>query len=191
MTQVGSPVGASESQPRPSMGAIFDEYFDYVWNSLRRLGVYESDLEDLSHEVFLRVHARLADYDPSRPIRPWLFGFAYRIAADHRRLARHRHEVFGAPVEAVDPIKPADEHIAAAEERALVEAALASLDFDRRAVLVLHDVEEVPVPAIAADLGIPLNTAYSRLRLAREDLAAAVKRLRGRNRDSSARGLPW
>jgi RNA polymerase sigma-70 factor (ECF subfamily) len=188
-----SSVGASQSQPLPSMGVIFDEYFDYVWNTLRRLGVFESDLEDLSHEVFLRVHARLADYDPSRPIRPWLFGFAYRIAADHRRLARHRHEVFGAAVEAVDPVKPADEHIAAVEERALVETALASMDFDRRAVLVLHDVEEVPVPAIAADLGIPLNTAYSRLRLAREELAAAVKRLRGRNRDSSdsRRGLPW
>jgi RNA polymerase sigma-70 factor (ECF subfamily) len=185
-----SAVGPSESLARPDMGAIFDEYFDYVWNSLRRLGVYDGDLEDLSHEVFLRVHAKLGDYDVARPIRPWLFGFAYRIAADHRRLARHRHEVLGAPVEAVDPVRPADERIEASEERALVGAALASMDFDRRAVLVLHDVEEVSVPAIAADLGIPLNTAYSRLRLAREELAAAVKKLRGRSR-TSARGLPW
>jgi RNA polymerase sigma-70 factor (ECF subfamily) len=162
----------------PDMGAIFDDHFDYVWNSLRRLGVRDADLEDLSHEVFLKVHARLDDYDAARPIRPWLFGFAYRVAADHRRLARHRIEVLGAPVEAVDPVRPPDERIEADEERALVETALAGMDFDRRAVLVLHDVEDVTVPAIAEELGIPVNTAYSRLRLAREELAAAVMKLR-------------
>jgi DNA-directed RNA polymerase specialized sigma24 family protein len=49
------------------------------------------------HEVFLKVHARLADYDDARPfVRPWRFGFAYRVAADHRRLARHRVELLGA-----------------------------------------------------------------------------------------------
>jgi RNA polymerase sigma-70 factor, ECF subfamily len=162
------------------MGAVFDAHFDYVWNILRRLGVRESDLEDLAHEVFLKVHGRLDDYDPTRPMRPWLSGFAYRVAADHRRLARHRIEVLGVPVEAVDPVRPPDERIEAGEERALVEVALAGMDFDRRAVLVLHDVEDVPVPAIAEELGIPLNTAYSRLRLAREELATAVKRLRRR-----------
>ncbi len=52
------------------------------------------------------------------------------------------------------------------------------MDIDGRALLVLHDVEEVPVPEIAARLEIPVNTAYSRLRRAREDLAASVKRLR-------------
>ena len=162
----------------PEIGAVFDEHFDYVWNTLRRLGIREADIEDLAHEVFLKVHGRLVDYDAARPMRPWLFGFAYRVAADHRRLARHRLEVLGAPVEAVDPVRPADEHIAANEERALVEAALAELDLDRRAVLVMHDVDEIPVPAIAQELGIPVNTAYSRLRLARNELAAALNKQR-------------
>jgi RNA polymerase sigma-70 factor (ECF subfamily) len=165
---------------RPEIAVIFDEHFDHVWNALRRLGVREADLEDLVHEVFLRVYARLADYDATRPIRPWLCGFAYRVAADHRRLARHRVEVLGTAVEAVDPVLPADERIYVDEQRALLETALSALDFDHRAVLVLHDVDEIPVPAIAQELGIPLNTAYSRLRTAREDLAAAVKRLKSR-----------
>jgi RNA polymerase sigma-70 factor (ECF subfamily) len=157
---------------------VFDEHFDYVWISLRRLGVREGDLEDLAHEVFLKVHARMADFDEARPMRPWLFGFVYRVAADHRRLARHRVEVFGAPIEAVDPVPGADQRIEADEERKLVEAALGALQVERRAVLLLHEVDDVPVPAIANELGIPVNTAYSRLRLAREDLAAAYKRLR-------------
>jgi RNA polymerase sigma-70 factor, ECF subfamily len=185
------PAPSPESPPRaaPDMRAVFDGQFDYVWNTLRRLGVRPADLEDLSHEVFLRVHARLADYDSSRPIRPWLFGFAYRVAADHRRLARHRFEVFGGPVDAaVDPVRPADERIEADEECALIEAGLANMDVDRRAILLLHDVEEQPVPAIAQNLGIPLNTAYSRLRIAREELAAAVTRLRRRRPTQATRG---
>jgi RNA polymerase sigma-70 factor (ECF subfamily) len=166
------------SRPLPDLGTVFDEHFDYVWSSLRRLGVREADREDLVHEVFLKVHARLPDYDPSRPMRPWLFGFAYRVAADHLRLARHRVEVLGEPRESAAPGVPADVRIEALEQRDLVLTALHSLDIDRRAVLVMHDVDEVPVPQIAEMLEIPLNTAYSRLRLAREQLAREVTRLR-------------
>jgi RNA polymerase sigma-70 factor, ECF subfamily len=169
---------ARASASDPGLGAIFEEHFDYLWNRLRRLGVREADLEDLVHEVFIRVHARLTEYDSSRPIRPWLFGFAFRVAADYRRLSRHKLEVLGFSIEPADPVRPADARMEASEERALVSAALECVELDRRAVLLMHDVDEVPVPAIARELGIPLATAYSRLRLAREDLTAAVIRLR-------------
>ena len=164
----------------PDLGAIFDEHFDYVWVVLRHLGVPEADLEDVVHEVFLKVHGRLADYDPERPMKPWLFGFAYRVAFGRGRLARNRIELLGVPVEAVDPVSAADDQVAASQDRALLEAALETVEPDRRTVLLLHDVDEVPVPAIAGELGIPVNTAYSRLRLARANLAAAMTRLRKR-----------
>jgi RNA polymerase sigma-70 factor (ECF subfamily) len=157
------------------MGTVFEEHFGYVWNSLRRLGVREADLEDLAHEVFLKVHANLRKFDPARPMRPWLFGFAYRVAADHRRLARNRLEVTGVHAEAIDSAPGADDRLEAAEQKAFLDRALSEMDLDRRAVLVLHDVDGVPVPEIAGALSIPLNTAYSRLRLAREELARAVK----------------
>ena len=176
-------MGLPESTRRPDIGVIFDEHFDFVWNTLRRLGVRSEDIEDLAHEVFLKVYSRLDDYDASRPLRPWLAGFVCRVAADHRRLARHRVEVYGCPIEAQAPVVGADERIQAADDRSLLTTALAALDFDRRAVLVLHDVDEVPVPSIAEQLGIPLNTAYSRLRLAREELATTVKRLRRRREE--------
>jgi RNA polymerase sigma-70 factor, ECF subfamily len=166
------------SRSLPDLGAIFDEHFDYVWATLRRFGVRDADREDLVHEVFLKVHGRLADYDTSRPLRPWLFGFAYRVASDYHRLARHRVEVLGGPGEAAAPALPADQRIEAFEARDLLLTALHTLPLDRRAVLVMHDVDEVPVPEIAETLGIPLNTAYSRLRLAREQLASSVVRLR-------------
>lgn len=169
--------------PTPDFGSIFEEQLTYVWGSLRRLGVRHADLEDQAHEVFLRVHARLKDYDTARPIRPWLFAFVFRVASDYRRLALHRVEVLGASPEAVDPERPADLRIQAAEDRALLLAALDAVEIDRRAVLILHDIDEVPVPAIAEALGIPVGTAYSRLRLGREELATALRRLRKQRGD--------
>jgi RNA polymerase sigma-70 factor (ECF subfamily) len=169
---------ADPERPIPDFGAIFDGHFDYVWDALGRLGIGEKDREDLVHDVFLKVHARFADYDRTRPMRPWLFGFAYRVAADHQRLARHRVEVLGVPLEvAVDDVRP-EERMQALEDRDLLISALRTIELDRRAVLVMHDLEDMAIPEVARMLDIPLNTAYSRLRLAREQLAREVTRLR-------------
>jgi RNA polymerase sigma-70 factor (ECF subfamily) len=65
-----------------------------------------------------------------------------------------------------------------AEDRKLVLAALDAIEMDRRAVFVLYEIDEVPMEEVARSLGIPVNTGYSRLRLARAEFAAAVKRLR-------------
>jgi RNA polymerase sigma-70 factor, ECF subfamily len=167
----------SSSRPAPDLSAVFDEHFDYIWSTLRRLGVRDADREDLVHEVFLKVHARLGDYDPSRPLRPWLFGFAYRVAIDYHRLARHRVEVLGRLGDTPGANVPADEAIAESEERELLLSALDTIDLERRAVLVMHDVDEVPTHEIARQLDIPLNTVYSRLRIARKQLADAVTKL--------------
>lgn len=165
------------STPSADLSAVFDEHFDYLWSTLRRLGVRDADREDLVHEVFLKVHMRLGDYDASRPFRPWLFGFAYRVAIDYHRLARHRVEVLGRLGDTPAANVPADEAIAESEEREFLLTALDTLDLERRAVLVMHDVDEVPTHEIARQLDIPLNTVYSRLRLARKQLASAVTKL--------------
>jgi len=55
--------------------------------------------------------------------------------------------------------------------------ALQEVDLEQRAVLILADIDEQPIPLVAESLGIPLNTAYSRLRVARLRFAAAVRRL--------------
>lgn len=163
----------------PSFQSLFEVEFAYVYNTLRRLGVRTYDLEDLAHEVFVVVHQTLARFDPSRPMRPWLFGIAFRVASDYRRRARYTRELpEEAASEPTDHTPLADEQIATAQARQLVLDALAALDLDRRAVVVMHDLDGTPVPQIADALSIPLNTAYSRLRLGREQFKAAVKRLR-------------
>jgi RNA polymerase sigma-70 factor (ECF subfamily) len=156
---------------------LFEEQFDYVWNTLRHLGVATRDLEDLVHEVFVRVDERLKDYDPSRPLRPWLFAFAFRVASDYRRLARHRLEVLGTSVESADASRGAEEQLIAREDRALAEAALLGIEIERRAVFILHELDGASVPEIARAIGIPQNTAYSRLRIARQEFAETARRL--------------
>jgi RNA polymerase sigma-70 factor (ECF subfamily) len=171
-------VGSPEPEVCPDFRTIFEEHFDYVWNTLRHLGAREVDLEDLTHEVFLRVHERLEEYDGARPLRPWLFAFAFRVASGHRRLARHRLEILGDAAEPRDASPSADEALALREDKDLATAALEAVELDRRAVFVLHELDEVAIPRVAAALGIPTATAYSRLRLAREEFHRAVHRLR-------------
>jgi RNA polymerase sigma-70 factor, ECF subfamily len=159
---------------------LFEREFDYVWFTLRRFGVPERDLEDVAHDLFIHVHRHFAEFDPARPVRPWLFGFAYRIASDYRRLARHRLETLEERVEATDPAPSPAEHLVARQRVELAWEALEELEVDRRAVFLLHEIEGLPIREVSEILEVPLNTAYSRLRLAREQLAKALRRLHAR-----------
>ena len=148
--------------------AIYEREFDYVWRNLGRLGVPPGDLADAVHEVFLVLYKRWNDLDRERPVRPWLFGVARRVAAAMRRVQRETPALVDPP--APDP---------ASAQRDLVWTALGGLDEDRRVVVVLHDLEGHTAAEIAAMIDIPVNTVYSRLRLARADLLAAVRKLQG------------
>lgn len=156
--------------------SIFDANAGYVAASLGRLGIAPEDRDDLVSEIFVRVHNGLQSYDPDRPIRPWLFAFAARVASEHRRLARHRREVIGEVVDVPSAAPTADRMLEHDDAKRLVGVALEALDEDKRAVFVLHDLDETPVPEIARALGIAEGTAYSRLRAARMEFTAAVRR---------------
>lgn len=173
------PPGSSAPSQDPRFRAIFDAEVRYVWTTLRRLGVGPADLDDVTQEVLLRVYRQLDQYDPARPLRPWLFGIAHRVASEWRRYRRRHPERPEESVpESADSSPGADETVASRQARTAVLRALDALDEDRRAVFILHELDGVAVPEIAAALGVPLNTAYSRLRLAREDFKAAINRLR-------------
>ncbi|HEY2516840.1 MAG TPA: sigma-70 family RNA polymerase sigma factor [Polyangiaceae bacterium] len=189
---VGHAAAVDRSSPVPSSPAgvdgevdfteLFQDHFDYVWHTLRRLGVRERDLEDSTHDVFISVHRHLGDFDPERPVRPWLFAFALRTAADYRRLARHRVDLVEDVGMLADAGPAPEAQAISRQELDLVARALDALDFDRRTLFVLHEIDGVSVPAAAELLRIPVNTAYSRLRLARADFSAAVRRLEARKR---------
>lgn len=170
--------------------SVFEAHAGYVAASLGRLGIAPSDRDDLVVEVFVRVHREITRYDESRPIRPWLFAFAARVASEHRRLARHRREVLGSGPDIASTTDAPDRRLETEAARRIVECALDALDDDKRAVFVLHDLDETPVPEIARVLSIPEGTAYSRLRAARAEFTSAVRRLQNEAALSRARRRP-
>jgi len=171
-------VAREEPTTAPSFRFLFETEFSYVWNTLRRLGVHEPDVLDQTQEVFVVVHSLLPDYDANRPVRPWLFGIAYRLACRYRSLARHRREVYqDAPVDTTDRAPSAEQSLESAQARELLMDAIQGIELSRRAVFILSEIDELPMAEIAAALQIPTNTAYSRLRLARDDFERAATRL--------------
>lgn len=156
---------------------MYDAEVGFVYNRLRRLGIAVRDLEDKVHDVFLVAHRRLASHDRSLPVRPWLAAISVRVALDHHRLACNRREVLHDGVEVVDQAPGPDSALQRKEAQGLILLALDALSPDQRAVFVLKEIEEFSMPEIASMLEAPLNTLYSRLRLARSRFCAAVKRL--------------
>jgi len=155
--------------------AAFQQELDYVFRTLRRLGVAPSEIEDLSQEVFLALRSAWEDYDRQRPLRPYLFGIAFRVASAHQR-KRKREVAFGI-VEVGDLAPGPDDNLQAKQARKLLLAALERLPLPRRAVLVMHDIDDIPVNQVATALDLPLFTVYSRLRKGRRELESAVRRM--------------
>lgn len=150
---------------------LFERELPFVLRALRRLGVREGDLADVAQDLFLTVLERLDDLaEPSAP-RRWLFAFCVRYAANYRRLARHR------TTDLDDRTPSAQGEGPEGEARDLVLRGLEALDFDRRVALVLHDLEGMTAPELSDILAVPLNTVYSRIRLARAGFRAELERL--------------
>jgi RNA polymerase sigma-70 factor (ECF subfamily) len=158
--------------------AAFEDQFDYVVRSLRRHGLRGGEVEDLAQDVFLVLWRRWPQYDRARPLRPWLAGIIFRVVSHHRR--RVAREV---PPGILDPAGSADpeESLSTAQTRHLVLEALAALPERHRSVLILHELDELPVNVVAEVTSAPLSTVYSRLAAGRQAFAQAIDRLEHRS----------
>lgn len=158
--------------------ALYESHVDFVWRNLRRLGVPEADAEDKTQEVFVVAHRRLGEFeDRGFGARAWLFQIALRVASDARRhRRRHPEDADGGVAMARESIPPDQaSSVSLREELGRLDRALSRIEVGRRAVLVLHEIEELTAPEIADSLGISINTVYSRLRVARAELELALR----------------
>jgi len=151
---------------------IYREHFDFACRSLRLLGVEADGLEDAAQDVFGVASRRLAEFEGTSSIKTWIFAIVQRVAANHRRTHRRKQ----APLDPLTPEVAASEspspesEAQAAQSAALIRAFSDGLDESRRALLVLGLIEGVPMRELAEMLGIPLQTAYSRVRALRRSL---------------------
>lgn len=174
-----------DSAPSFDFEEVYQQYFAFVWRSLRRLGVHDIALDDAAQDVFVVVHRRQASLEGRASLRSWLFGIAMRVAADYRRAARRKRrvDVGERNTEAVaDMVSPSPlESVERAEAARLLHAILNDLDDDKRALIIMAELEQMNVREIAQVLEANTNTVYSRLRTARADVERAAARHRARD----------
>ena len=161
--------------------ALVAEHFDFIWRSMRRIGVPSTDVDDCVQQVFWVAARKLTLIDEGSE-RAFLFSTALRVASDARRTRTRRREV---PEEDndqyCDPAPAPDELVDQRRARVMLEEVLSAMPMDLRAVFVLFELEEMSTNAISALLEIPGGTVASRLRRAREEFHGLVGRLKARD----------
>lgn len=176
------PVRKADNPASPE--AAFRTHAEFILRLLRRLGVFEAELDDALQDVFLVVIRRFDDFEGRSSFQTWLYGIALRVASDRRKqgLRRMRRHVPLAETndqsQSVPLSSPARQGYR--EQLATLALLLDELDEKRAEILVLVELEQLDVTEAAEILELPLNTAYSRLRRARADFSAAYSRLKGR-----------
>jgi RNA polymerase sigma-70 factor (ECF subfamily) len=168
---------APEEEAPGRVRQLVDRYFDAVWRFVRRLGLPPDAADDVAQETFL-VAARKVDTIRTATERQYLFAIAVRVAMDARRTRSRRRELPEADASPhVDPLPRPDELLDRKRARQLLQDILDSMPIDLRAAFTLFEIEGMPLPEVAEILGIPLGTATSRLRRARELFQTRARRL--------------
>jgi RNA polymerase sigma-70 factor, ECF subfamily len=159
----------------PGFAEVYEAHAAGVLRTLRRLGAREADLEDLAQEVFVIVHRKLPEFAGRSSVKTWLFGICVRVASGWRQRAHvQRETVLDAAPERSNSGELAVRHIALKQARVQLDALLDQLDEDKRAVFVLFELEQFSMAEVGESVGVPQQTAWSRLYAARKFIDAAI-----------------
>jgi RNA polymerase sigma-70 factor (ECF subfamily) len=188
MTQVVLPLPSAEEAPQrvaiPEVRfrKLVDAHFDFIWRSLRGLGVPAHSVDDAAQQVFLIAAQKLQNIAVGSE-RAFLFSTALGVSANARRARSRNREVLDeeALKAQVDASPSGEKLVEMRERRALLDEVLASMADDLRAVFVLFVLEGTSAPEIAELLDLAPGTVASRLRRARESFHTISKRLQARS----------
>lgn len=171
-----SPLGSAREMGEFS--EIYRKYFNFVWSCTRRFGIPENEVEDVVQEIFVVIHARLQTLERSEALRSWIYGIVRRTASTYHRNKRVRAahvEAFCAEPDVTYPQIPSPLDLAEQSDQVrLLWSLIEQLDPPKREAFVLAELDEMTVPEIAAAINVPLNTVYSRIRVARQELEQAL-----------------
>jgi len=157
--------------------AAVDAHYDFVWRTMRYLGLTDADAQDGAQQVMCVLARRLAEVTPGGE-KPFLFSTAMRVAAGLRRTARRRPESTDGDLDELAASTPtAEELLDQRRAHEVLHKVLEAIPVELRLVFMLYEVEELTSPEIAGMLGVPLGTVASRLRRGRESFQAIVKRM--------------
>lgn len=169
-----------------TFASLYRRHFGFVWSLTAHFGVPPAAREDVAQDVWLAIHRRIGALRPDASSRAWVASIARNVALHHHRAQGRRLRKHAALTVVADMTLPPP----STDAIATLEVVLQRMDAAQREVFLLIAVEELSGPEVAAALGIPLNTVYSRLRLARARLAAAVSEIEERDAVTALRAEP-
>lgn len=176
-TARGLPCGAAD--PAARMHQLVAEYLDFVWRSLRRLGVPEPDCDDGCQRVWVVLARKVDAIEPDKT-RSYIFSVVVRVASEMRRVSeRHQHVELDERLLEPAPLD-AEGLLEQKRVRQLLDQVLSMLSWELRTVFVMFEIEGLSSPEIAEALGVSRGTVASRLRLAREAFQRGVQRHQAR-----------
>jgi RNA polymerase sigma-70 factor, ECF subfamily len=172
----GGPTEEGHESSTARLRALVDQHYDFLWRSVRYFGVPDAVAEDATQQVLCVLARRLGDISPGSE-KAFLFATARRVASEVRRTARRRPVTAARDVDSLVASDPtAEELLDERRARAVLREVLEAIPVDLRVVFVLFEIEELTLVEIAHLIGIPLGTATSRLRRAREGFQVLVRR---------------
>ena len=157
--------------------SMVDAHFDFIWRSLRGLGVPAASVDDAAQQVFLTASQKLAAITLGSE-RSFLFATARGIASNARRSEQRNRELPDeeALVRRADTAPDPEQVAASSQARRILDRILDRLAEDLRTVFLLYELEGQTTAEIAVLLDVPMGTVASRLRRAREEFQAAARR---------------
>ena len=158
---------------RQAFAALFKHFAPRVKSYLMRLGTSEPLAEELAQEAMVNMWRKAPTFDAGRAsVSTWIFTIARNLRVDHFRRQGNRAVEADADEEAdlPDLLPQPDEQLHIRQREAELRQAFLQLSADQAQVLRLSFYEEQPHSQIARELGIPLGTVKSRVRLAMNHL---------------------
>jgi RNA polymerase sigma-70 factor, ECF subfamily len=167
------------TQQRAAFERLYEDWFDHVSRWVRALGATDAEREDVTQEIFMVVHRRLASFDGQNAA-GWLYQIARRKVRDHRRLSWikdiFKHSTPVADGTLTSQTSPHDS-LETKQKAQLFEALVSTLNRDQRAAFVLFEIEGNSGEEIAKLQGVPVNTVWARIHEARKSLQKRARQL--------------
>lgn len=166
-----------------AFGVLVRRYQDRLYTSVAHVMGSRENAEDIVQDAFFQAFLKLPKFRRTSSFYTWLYRIAFNAAANHRRRGRGRkesievqRELFGQDV--ADPGAGPDGQLLRQEQVALIQAALAALSEEHRAVIVLRELDGFDYDMIAEILELSIGTVRSRLHRARALMREHLKAVR-------------
>lgn len=154
--------------------AIFREHSAHIYRIALFLSKSPTLADDITQDTFLKAFHKYGSYNPSKPIKPWI----YKIAVNTTRNTLRKQKLFPFIKETAD-----NEGCVFIEEQMLKNEfaeelwqEISDLPLKSREIIVMHYYSDLKLSEIATALGIPLGTCKSRLNTALSSLEKKLKK---------------